>query len=149
MQLVILLSWEEYWDTILHNYHHADSFSVFGASQQRAEKQHSTIWRAEPSTASCRAAAWSPAMPWRAQSRAASLLPARGRAVPGKCWGHPTNRNSSRRAQCFMSSTTTGNQWGLPVQAIHKIKTNTVSSTNRKQERKSKTQNISLWSQAK
>lgn len=45
-QLMSLLSQEEYWDTSLHNYHYANSFTVFGASQ------HSTIWRAEPSRAS-------------------------------------------------------------------------------------------------
>lgn len=134
-QLMNLLSWEEYWDTSLRNYRHAGSFTVFGASQQRAEKQHSTIWRAEPAQQAARAAAWCPAVPWRAQSRAASLLPARGRAVPGKRCGHPTDRNSSRRAQSLMSSTTTGNQWGLPFQAIHKIQTNMVWTTHEKQTR--------------
>lgn len=141
-----LFSWEEYWDTSLRNYHHANSFTVFGASQQRAEKQHCPIWRAEPSCQCCSL------VPCRALegSRQSSLCPPSARqSRAGEAPQTPHQENSSRR-------TTPNAPWAPLPQEISEacpsktfIKSKLIwcqLHTENKQERKSKTQNISLWS---
>lgn len=156
-QQMSLLSWEEYWDTSLGNYHRANSSTVFGAPQQRAEKQHSTIWRAEPSPASCQCYSLVPCRALEDTNQSILSPPSTRSRSQSPRW------RQSRAGEALQTPHQQGTLpegpdalWAPLPQEINEacpskpfIKLNLIWCNvhmENKQERKIKTHNISLWS---